>query len=146
VPINYVYRSLSDDELVGLYRAADVMVVTPVRDGMNLVAKEFVAARPDEDGVLVLSEFAGAAAELREALLVNPFAIDQLAETYARALSPAGRGAAGAHALAAPPRLRVRRRLVGAGLPRRARGGDRRAGAPPRLPAGGAARRARAHA
>jgi trehalose 6-phosphate synthase/phosphatase len=87
VPINYVYRSLSDDELVGLYRAADVMVVTPVRDGMNLVAKEFVAARPDEDGVLVLSEFAGAAAELREALLVNPFAIDQLAETYARALS-----------------------------------------------------------
>jgi trehalose 6-phosphate synthase/phosphatase len=86
VPINYVYRNLTDEELVALYRAADVMVVTPVRDGMNLVAKEFVAARPDEDGVLVLSEFAGAAAELREALLVNPFAIDQTAETYARAL------------------------------------------------------------
>jgi trehalose 6-phosphate synthase/phosphatase len=87
VPINYVYRNLSDEELVGLYRAADVMVVTPVRDGMNLVAKEFVAARPDEDGVLVLSEFAGAASELREALLVNPFAVDQTAETYARALA-----------------------------------------------------------
>jgi len=87
VPINYVYRNVSDEELVALYRAADVMVVTPVRDGMNLVAKEFVAARPDEDGVLVLSEFAGAAAELREALLVNPFAIDQTAETYARALA-----------------------------------------------------------
>ena len=87
VPINYVYRNLGDEELVALYRAADVMVVTPVRDGMNLVAKEFVAARPDEDGVLVLSEFAGAASELREALLVNPFAIDQTAETYARALS-----------------------------------------------------------
>jgi trehalose 6-phosphate synthase/phosphatase len=87
VPINYVYRNLGDEELVALYRAADVMVVTPVRDGMNLVAKEFVAARPDEDGVLVLSEFAGAASELREALLVNPFAVDQMAETYARALS-----------------------------------------------------------
>src|SRR5438093_1047308 len=63
-PVHYVYRSLSERELVALYRAADVMLVTPVRDGMNLVAKEFVAARTDEDGVLVLSEFAGAAAEL----------------------------------------------------------------------------------
>src|SRR5437773_804386 len=68
-PVHYIYRSLSERELVALYRAADVMLVTPVRDGMNLVAKEFVAARTDEDGVLVLSEFAGAAAELAEALL-----------------------------------------------------------------------------
>jgi trehalose 6-phosphate synthase/phosphatase len=87
VPIHYVYRNLTDEELVALYRATDVMVVTPVRDGMNLVAKEFVASRPDEDGVLVLSEFAGAASELREALLVNPFDVEQTAEMYARALA-----------------------------------------------------------
>ena len=61
VPVHYLYRSFNEKQLVGLYRAADVMLVTPVRDGMNLVAKEFCAARPDEDGVLVLSEFAGAA-------------------------------------------------------------------------------------
>ena len=68
VPIHYLYRSLSDAELVSMYRAADVMLITPVRDGMNLVAKEFVASRTDDDGVLVLSEFAGAASELAEAL------------------------------------------------------------------------------
>ena len=66
-------RALRPRTLVALYRAADVMLVTPLRDGMNLVAKEFVASRTDGDGVLVLSEFAGAASELAEALQVNPY-------------------------------------------------------------------------
>ncbi len=61
------------EEMAALYRAADVMVVTPYRDGMNLVAKEYVACRYDDDGALVLSEFAGAADELRQAWLVNPY-------------------------------------------------------------------------
>ncbi len=69
--VHYLHRSLPFEALVALYRAADVMVVTPLRDGMNLVAKEFVASRVHDDGVLVLSEFAGAADELTEALLVN---------------------------------------------------------------------------
>ena len=86
VPIHYLYRSLSDAELVSMYRAADVMLITPVRDGMNLVAKEFVASRTDDDGVLVLSEFAGAASELAEALMLNPFDIDRSAEVFVRAL------------------------------------------------------------
>jgi len=70
--LHYLYRALPLDELVPLYRTADVMLVTPIRDGMNLVAKEFVATRLDGDGVLVLSEFAGAADELTDAVLVNP--------------------------------------------------------------------------
>ena len=92
-PIQYVYGSVDAIELAGLYRAADVMLVTPLRDGMNLVAKEFVASRVDRDGVLVLGERAGAAAELREALLVDPTDVDGLARAYAAALgmSPAER-------------------------------------------------------
>jgi trehalose 6-phosphate synthase/phosphatase len=86
-PVHYVYRTLTDRELVALYRAADVMLVTAVRDGMNLVAKEFIAARPDEDGILVLSEFAGAAAELAEAVQVNPYDVDATATAIHRALS-----------------------------------------------------------
>ncbi|MDX1393020.1 MAG: trehalose-6-phosphate synthase [Gemmatimonadota bacterium] len=85
-PITYAYRSLPLDELVACYRAADVMTVTPFCDGMNLVAKEYVATRFDLSGVLVLSEFAGAAVELEEALLVNPCDIDWLAATLDRAL------------------------------------------------------------
>jgi trehalose 6-phosphate synthase/phosphatase len=85
-PIHYLYRGISQDELVALYRAADACLVTPLRDGMNLVAKEFVAARPDGDGVLVLSEFAGAAAELSEAIHVNPYDVDRTAEAIDRAL------------------------------------------------------------
>src|SRR5262249_47373971 len=73
-------------EVADLYRAADVLVVTPIRDGMNLVAKEFIAARSDGDGVLVLSEFTGAAAELAEALLVNPYDVEGTAEALCRAL------------------------------------------------------------
>jgi trehalose 6-phosphate synthase/phosphatase len=87
VPVHWIYRSLSHEDVVALYRAADVMVVTPLRDGMNLVAKEYVASRNDERGVLVLSEFAGAASELAEALLVNPFDVDCMAETLFRALT-----------------------------------------------------------
>jgi trehalose 6-phosphate synthase len=70
--VHYLYRTLPLDELVALYRTGDVMLVTPFRDGMNLVAKEFVATRLDNDGVLVLSEFTGAADELTAAVLVNP--------------------------------------------------------------------------
>jgi trehalose 6-phosphate synthase/phosphatase len=86
VPVHYIFRGLSAPDLVALYRAADVMLVTPLRDGMNLVAKEFVASRPDGDGVLVLSEFAGAAWELPEALQVNPYDTDATAEVFFRAL------------------------------------------------------------
>jgi trehalose 6-phosphate synthase len=70
--IHYLHQMLPLDELIPLYRAGDVMLVTPFRDGMNLVAKEYVAAHVDGDGVLVLSEFTGAADELSDALLVNP--------------------------------------------------------------------------
>ncbi len=71
--IHYLHSSYPREEMAALYRTADVMVVTPYRDGMNLVAKEYVACRYDEDGALVLSEFAGAAAELRQAWQVNPY-------------------------------------------------------------------------
>lgn len=84
--VQYLRRSLPREELVAYYLAADVMAVTPLRDGMNLVAKEYVASRVDGDGVLVLSEFAGAASELRQAMLVNPFDIDGMASTLEAAL------------------------------------------------------------
>ena len=86
-PVHYLYRSIPDAQLLALYRAARVMLVTPVRDGMNLVAKEFVACRADEDGVLVLSEFVGAADELEDALRVNPYDVDGAADVYHRALT-----------------------------------------------------------
>jgi trehalose 6-phosphate synthase len=78
MPIHYLHRTLPLQELVALYRAADVMLVTPLRDGMNLVAKEYVVSRYDDTGALVLSEFTGAARELGSALLVNPHDIDDL--------------------------------------------------------------------
>jgi trehalose 6-phosphate synthase/phosphatase len=86
-PIHYLYRGISQAEIAALYRAADAALVTPLRDGMNLVAKEFVAARCDGDGVLVLSEFAGAAAEMTEALLVNPYDVQRTAEVFYQALT-----------------------------------------------------------
>ncbi len=86
MPVHYMHRSVPPDELVALYRLADVAVVTPLRDGMNLVAKEFIASRTDEDGVLVLSEFAGAASELGEALVVNPWDLEGTARALDRAL------------------------------------------------------------
>ncbi|WP_232550133.1 alpha,alpha-trehalose-phosphate synthase (UDP-forming) [Propioniciclava soli] len=79
-PIHYLHQSFPRDEMAALYRAADVMVVTPLRDGMNLVAKEYVACRSDNDGALVLSEFAGAARELKQAWQVNPYDIDGMKE------------------------------------------------------------------
>ncbi len=87
VPVQYMYRSLPLEELIRLYIAADVMLVTPLRDGMNLVAKEYVATRTDDTGVLVLSEFAGAAEQLRAALLVNPHDIDAVVDTLERAVA-----------------------------------------------------------
>ena len=72
-PVEYIYRALPREEVVGLYKRADVMVVTPLRDGLNLVAKEYIASRFDGRGSLILSEFAGAASEMGEALIVNPF-------------------------------------------------------------------------
>jgi trehalose 6-phosphate synthase/phosphatase len=85
-PVQFLYRSIPIDELVALYRAADVMLVTPLRDGMNLVAKEYVAARIDGHGCLVLSEFAGAAAELATAITVNPYDVLGLAAAVERAM------------------------------------------------------------
>jgi trehalose 6-phosphate synthase/phosphatase len=89
-PIQYLHRSVPTTTLVALYRAADVMLVTPVRDGMNLVAKEFVACRADEDGVLILSEFAGAADELTDARIVNPYDVDGVADAIHDALNLPG--------------------------------------------------------
>ncbi|MGE0442711.1 MAG: bifunctional alpha,alpha-trehalose-phosphate synthase (UDP-forming)/trehalose-phosphatase [Gemmatimonadales bacterium] len=86
-PIHYMFRAIDRPSLVALYRAADVMLVTPIRDGMNLVAKEFVASRVDGDGVLVLSEFAGAAADMPEAVIVNPYEVDHLADRMTEALA-----------------------------------------------------------
>src|ERR1700716_925677 len=87
-PIRYLNKGFSQNVLAGLYRTAQVGVVTPLNDGMNLVAKEYVAAQnPADPGVLVLSKFAGAANELDTALLVNPHDIDGMARTIATALS-----------------------------------------------------------
>jgi alpha,alpha-trehalose-phosphate synthase [UDP-forming] len=85
-PVHYQHRSLPREELVAYYRAADVMLITPLRDGMNLVAKEYIASRVDGTGVLVLSEFAGAAEQLDRALVVNPYDLDGLAATLERAV------------------------------------------------------------
>ena len=85
--ISYMHSSYPREEMAALYRAADVMVVTPFRDGMNLVAKEYVACRFEDDGALVLSEFAGAAAELRQAWLVNPYDIDGMKATLLEAFA-----------------------------------------------------------
>ncbi len=86
-PVHYYYRSVPFEELIHLYVAADVMLVTPLRDGMNLVAKEYVATRLDRSGVLVLSEFAGAAEQLRAAMLVNPHDTDAMVATLERAVT-----------------------------------------------------------
>ncbi|WP_203705689.1 alpha,alpha-trehalose-phosphate synthase (UDP-forming) [Asanoa iriomotensis] len=84
--VHYLHQSYSRNELAALYCAADVMMVTPLRDGMNLVAKEYVAARADTGGALVLSEFAGAATELRQSFLCNPHDPDGVKEALLRAV------------------------------------------------------------
>jgi len=86
-PLVYINRSIERSELVALYKLADVVWVGSLRDGMNLVAKEYVACKPDGDGVLVLSEFAGAAAEMGEALLINPYDEERTATTVNRAIA-----------------------------------------------------------
>ncbi len=90
-PVHYLHQSYPREEMAALFLAADVMLVTPLRDGMNLVAKEYVACRHDETGALVLSEFTGAADELTGAFIVNPHDIDGLKEAIVRAaaISPA---------------------------------------------------------
>lgn len=85
-PIQHLYRSYSQQELAHFYREAAVGLVTPLSDGMNLVAKEFIAAQGDDPGVLVLSKFTGAAESMREALIVNPYDIQGTAEAIHRAL------------------------------------------------------------
>lgn len=102
--VHYLRRTLPFKELVAMYRAADLMAVTPLCDGMNLVAKEYVATRLDDTGVLLLSEFAGAAAELRSAIQINPHDVDGVAEAMH-------------HGLHMPPlhakrRMRAMRRVV----------------------------------
>lgn len=86
-PIDYYYRSLSFDKIVGFYAASDIMLVMPLRDGMNLVCKEYLACHDGGDGVLVLSEMAGASYELREALCVNPFDTEGVIQTIHQALT-----------------------------------------------------------
>jgi len=86
LPITYLHSSFPREEMAALYSAADVMIVTPLRDGMNLVAKEYVACRHRDDGALVLSEFAGAAQELTQAYLVNPYDINGLKDKLLQAV------------------------------------------------------------
>ncbi|MBX3216636.1 MAG: trehalose-phosphatase [Labilithrix sp.] len=87
VPVRYLYRSYGKEQLSQLYRAADVGYVTPLRDGMNLVAKEYVAAQdPEAPGVLMLSRFAGASVEMQDAVLTNPYYIDGMARDLDRSL------------------------------------------------------------
>lgn len=85
-PIIYQYRSLSFDELIALYNTSDVALVTPLRDGMNLIAKEFIAARTNEKGVLILSEMAGAVDELDQAIIINPNIKEEIAAAIHQAL------------------------------------------------------------
>ncbi|WP_448663257.1 trehalose-6-phosphate synthase [Sphingomonas sp. CJ20] len=88
VPIRYVNRGYPHEQLAGIYRAARIGLVTPLRDGMNLVAKEYVAAQdPEDPGVLILSRFAGAAAQMKEALLVNPHSPEDISDAIATALA-----------------------------------------------------------
>ena len=85
-PIWYYYRAMAFDDLIDLYMTSDIAMITPVRDGMNLVAKEFVATRVKGDGVLILSEMAGASKELYESVLVNPFDLNQMADALLNAI------------------------------------------------------------
>lgn len=88
VPIQYLFRSINRKELLAFYRISEVALITPVKDGMNLVAKEYIASNVNENGVLILSEFAGAATQLqREAFLINPYDIEGLSETIYKALT-----------------------------------------------------------
>jgi len=86
LPVQYHFRCLERNDLLAHYRACDIAIVTPLKDGMNLVAKEYCACRIDEDGVLILSQFAGAAEQLKSGvLLVNPYDVEQMADTILQA-------------------------------------------------------------
>lgn len=98
-PVRYIYRSLTPGELTGLYATADAALITPLRDGMNLIAKEYLASRRDDTGVLILSELAGASKELNEALTVNPNSLEEVSHAIHRALTM-------------PPEEQVRRNRV----------------------------------
>ena len=88
VPIRYVNQGYPREDLAGFYRASQIALITPLRDGMNLVAKEYVAAQdPDDPGVLILSRFAGAAHQLKDALLVNPYSKDEISDAIDKALA-----------------------------------------------------------
>jgi len=86
-PIWYYYREMNFDDLIDLYMSSDVAMITPLRDGMNLVAKEYVSTRVNKDGVLILSEMAGASKELFEAVLVNPYDINSMANSIFKSLN-----------------------------------------------------------
>jgi trehalose 6-phosphate synthase/phosphatase len=86
IPVQYHFRGLDREDLLAHYRACDIAFITPLKDGMNLVAKEYCACRIDEDGALILSQFAGAAEQLKpDALLVNPYDVEQMADTIVKA-------------------------------------------------------------
>jgi trehalose 6-phosphate synthase len=86
LPVQYRFRCLDREDLLAHYRACDIAFVTPLKDGMNLVAKEYCACRIDNDGVLILSQFAGAAEQLKSgALLVNPYDVEEMADTILKA-------------------------------------------------------------
>jgi trehalose 6-phosphate synthase len=86
IPVQYHFRGLDRADLLAHYRACDIAFVTPLKDGMNLVAKEYCACRVHEDGALILSQFAGAAEQLKpDALLVNPYDVEQMADTILEA-------------------------------------------------------------
>jgi trehalose 6-phosphate synthase len=88
VPIHYIHRSTPRRRLAGIYRSSRIGMVTPLRDGMNLVAKEYIAAQdPQDPGVLVLSRFAGAARQLQSALIINPYDADEMADALDQALT-----------------------------------------------------------
>ncbi len=86
-PVHYQYHSFSPTELVAYYRAADIALVTPLRDGLNLVAKEYVASRINGDGALILSEFAGVSDQLPQAILTNPYSSEDIANALQQALT-----------------------------------------------------------
>ena len=118
--VHYLHRPIPRDELIAFFVAADVMLVTPLRDGMNLVAKEYVACRSDLGGALVLSEFTGAAAELRQAYLCNPHDLDGVKDAIEAALNQTAEEGRRRMRATAPSGSGARRRPLGALVPRRA--------------------------
>ena len=118
--VHYLHRPVPRDELIAFFVASDVMLVTPLRDGMNLVAKEYVACRSDLGGALVLSEFTGAAAELTQAYLVNPHDLEGVKDAIEAAINQTDERGAPPDACAAASGPGPRRRPVGPVVPRRA--------------------------